>query len=145
MEYRVIANENPLGSRRYFENRVNLHLKFGWYPQGGPVAAGVQAQDWGQVRRGNRESLFVFQALCHGRGDAAGHLAGLAAEARTLLAQPDAERGEPERRRLLELLAYLEAEFEYHAELFPDKEAQEAGAEIPLSKERVKKALRPPV
>jgi hypothetical protein len=45
MEYRVIANENPLGSRRWFEERVNLHLRFGWAPQGGLMAAGVAAHD----------------------------------------------------------------------------------------------------
>lgn len=142
MEYRVIANENPVGSRRWFEDRVNLHLKFGWYPVGGLVAAGVKAHDWGHVHRGNQESLFVFQSLAHGRADASGHLAQLAGEAQGLLAKE--ERSAAEGRRLAELLAYLDAELEYHGPLFPDKEAQEEGHEIALSKERLKKALRPP-
>lgn len=138
MEYRVIANENPVGSRRWFEDRVNLHLRFGWAPLGGPVAAGVQAQDWGHVHRGNKESLFVLQALVHGRNDAAGHLKGLAQELQGLLASG----ADP--RRAAELAAYLEAELEHHGGLFPDREAQEEGAAVPLSKERLKKALRPP-
>lgn len=144
MEYRVIANENPVGSRRWFEDRINLHLRFGWEPQGGLVATGVKAHDWGHVHRGNEESLFVFQGLTHGRSDVAGHLKPLAEEARGLIAKAATGSLNGASRRLAELLAYLDAEFEYHAELFPDKEAQEEGAEIPLSKERVKKALRPP-
>lgn len=142
MEYRVIANENPVGSRRWFEDRVNLHLKFGWYPVGGLVAAGVKAHDWGHVHRGNQESLFVFQSLAHGRADAGGHLAQLAAEGKALLGK-DA-RNAAENRRLAELLNYLDAELEYHSDHFPDKEAQEEGHEVALSKERIKKALRPP-
>jgi hypothetical protein len=142
MEYRVIANENPVGSRRWFEDRVNLHLKFGWYPLGGLVAAGVKAHDWGHVHRGNQESLFVFQSLAHGRADTAAHLSQLATEAAALLAKP--ERSAPEARRQAELLAYLDAELEYHGALFPDKEAQEEGHEVGLSKERLKKALRSP-
>lgn len=143
MEYRVIANENPVGSRRWFEDRINLHLRFGWAPQGGLVASAAAAQDWGQVSRSNKESLFVFQALVHGRGDALGHLKQLAEEARTLLGKDEAERDNAQRRRLHDLLSYLEAEHEYHSALFPDKEAQEESSEIPLSKERIKKALRP--
>lgn len=143
MEYRVIANENPLGSRRWFEERVNLHLRFGWAPQGGLMAAGVAAHDWGQVSRSNHESLFVFQALVHGRTDTLEHLKQLAEETRTLMAKADGERSHAERRRLKDLLAYLEAELEYHGELFPEKESQEDGHELALSKERVKKALKP--
>ncbi len=144
MEYRVIANENPVGSRRWFEDRINLHLRFGWYPVGGLVAAGVAAHDWGHVHRGNQESLFVFQALAHSRADGLNHLAGLAAEAKALLTKDEAALSAPERRQLGLLLAYLDAELEFHGPLFPDKEAAEEGAEIPLSKERIKKALRPP-
>lgn len=143
MEYRVIANENPVGSRRWFEERINLHLRFGWAPQGGLVAAGAQASDWGQVSRPNKESLFVFQGLVHGRSDTSGHLKQLAEEARNLLGKDEAERDNGQRRRLSDLLSYLEAEHEYHPYLFPDKEAQEESSEIPLSKERIKKALRP--
>lgn len=143
MEYRVIANENPLGSRRWFEERVNLHLRFGWAPQGGLMAAGVQAHDWGQVSRSNHESLFVFQALVHGRTDTLEHLKQLAEECHGLLAKADAERSHAERRRLKDLLHYLDAEHDYHPSLFPDKEAQEETSEISLSKERLKKALRP--
>lgn len=143
MEYRVIANENPLGSRRWFEERVNLHLRFGWAPQGGLMAAGVAAHDWGQVARSNQQSLFVFQALVHGRSDTLEHLKELAAETRSLLGKADGERSHAERRRLKDLLAYLDAEHDYHAGLFPDKEAQEETSEISLSKERLKKALRP--
>lgn len=144
MEYRVIANENPVGSRRWFEDQINLHLAFGWAPQGGPVAAGVRAHDWGMIARTNRQSLFVFQALVHGRGDALGHLKELAEEARGLLAKDEAERSHGERRRLNSLLAYLESELEYHGALFPDKAEQEEAGEIPLSKGRIKKALKPP-
>ena len=57
--------------------------------------------------------------------------------------KPEAERSHPERRRLSDLLHYLDAEHDYHAALFPDKEAQEESSELSLSKERLKKALRP--
>jgi hypothetical protein len=143
MEYRVIANENPVGSRRWFEDHINLHLAFGWAPQGGPVAAGVSAHDWGMIARTNQQSLFVFQALVHGRSDALGHLKELAEEARSLLAKDEAGRSNGERRRLHSLLSYLECEFEVHGALFPDKAEQEEASEIPLSKERIKKALKP--
>jgi hypothetical protein len=57
----------------------------------------------------------------HGRSDTLEHLKELAAETRSLLGKADGERSHAERRRLKDLLAYLDAEHDYHAGLFPDK------------------------
>ena len=76
MEYRVVGNENPIGSRRSFEDRINLHLRFGWVPQGPMAASAVNAKDWMKnagVARPN-QSLFLFQAITHPREDVASHL-----------------------------------------------------------------------
>lgn len=141
MEFRLLGNENPVGNRRWFEDRVNLHLRFGWAPQGSLVAQSVRAQDWQKGLGPERpeESLFLFQPLLHPRTDPLAQLKELSAELLALEARPEAEREPAAQRRLKDLAAYLLAELEYHPELFAVKEAQEADVPLQVSKERLKR------
>lgn len=142
MEFRILGNELPLGSRKWFEDRVNLHLRFGWQLHGPLALAAADAREWqkglGPTRHG--QSLFTYQALTHGRDHAAEHLRPLAEEARALLAKDDATRSAEERQRLQDLLRYMAVEVEYHPAAFPDKEALEDESSVRVSKERLRKA-----
>ncbi|MES2201189.1 MAG: hypothetical protein V4498_02950 [candidate division FCPU426 bacterium] len=142
MEFRIIANENPVGSRKWFEDRINLHLSFGWQPHGGMIATGVKAKDWSKGGLGPsrpEESLFVFQALLHSREDVLGHLKPLASEFKTLAGQADTERDATATARFKKLARYLSAEQEYHPQYFVDRENQEAGSILEVSKDRLRK------
>ena len=123
MEFRILGNENPLGSRRAFEDRVNMHLAVGWQLHGALVAQAVKAADWQkalELRRPN-ESLFVFQSIIHPRSTALIHLQTVANEYRWLQDKPGSERSAADLRRLKMLHLYLNEELDYHGELFPDK------------------------
>ena len=141
MEFRILGNETPLGSRRAFEDRVNLHLAAGWQLHGPLVAQSVKAGDWQKTMALNRpqESLFMFQGLVHPRSTALVHLQTVANEYRWLQDKPEAERSAADLRRLRILHEYLNEETEYHGELFPAKEAQEEASDLRVSKERLKK------
>jgi hypothetical protein len=145
MEFRILGNENPLGSRRAFEDRVNLHLAVGWQLHGAMVAESVKAGDWQKTLGLNRpeESLFVFQSVIHPRSTALVHLQTVANEYRWLQDKPEIERSAADLRRLRGLHAYLNEELDYHAELFPAREDQEEGADLRVSKERLKKDAVP--
>jgi hypothetical protein len=146
MEFRILGNENPLGSRRAFEDRVNLHLAVGWQLHGALVAEAVKAGDWqpGLGLHRPAESLFVFQGILHPRSTALVHLQTVANEYRWLQDKPEAERSHADLRRLKALHSYLNEELDYHGELFPDKEAQEEASDLRVSKERLKKDALPP-
>ncbi len=141
MEFRILGNENPLGSRRAFEDRVNMHLAVGWQLHGPLVAEAVNAGDWQKALGLNRpeQSLFVFQGITHPRSTALVHLQTVANEYRWLQEKPEAERSADDLRRLKALHLYLNEELEYHTELFPDREAAEDGADLRVSKERLRK------
>ncbi len=145
MEFRILGNENPLGSRRAFEERVNLHLSVGWQLHGAPVAEAVKAADWQKTLGLNRpaESLFVFQSLVHPRSTALVHLQTVANEYRWLQDKPEAERSAADLRRLKALHQYLNEELDYHGDLFPDKEAQEEASDLRVSKDRLKREALP--
>jgi hypothetical protein len=147
MEFRILGNENPLGSRRAFEDRVNLHLSVGWQLHGALVAEAVKAGDWQKTLGLNRpaESLFVFQSLVHPRSTALVHLQTVANEYRWLQDKPEAERSAADLRRLKSLHAYLNEELDYHGELFPDKENQEESADLRVSRDRLRKEPLPVV
>lgn len=144
MEYRVVGNENPIGSRRSFEDRINLHLKFGWAPQGAMASSAVNAKDWlknaGVPRP--QQSLFLFQALIHPREDVAAHLAELGEQLKAIMAKDVTTLDIASKRLLKDLATYLEEELEYHGDMFVDKEMQEALSEVQLSRERLRKALK---
>ena len=141
MEFRILGNENPLGSRRAFEDRINMHLAVGWQLHGALVAEAVKAGDWQKTLGLHRpeQSLFVFQGIIHPRSTALVHLQTVANEYRWLQDKPEVERSAADLRRLKALHAYLNEELDYHADLFPDKEAHEEGADLRVSKERLKK------
>ena len=144
MEYRVVGNENPIGSRRSFEDRINLHLKFGWQPQGPMAASAVNAKDWMKNAGVPRpqQSLFLFQALTHPREDAASHLMEIGTHLKALQAKDILSMDAAGKRLLKEMALYLEEELEYHGDMFVDKELQESLSEIGLSRERMRKALK---
>ena len=144
MEYRVVGNENPIGSRRSFEDRINLHLRFGWQPQGPLAASAVNAKDWMKNAGVPRpqQSLFLFQGLTHPREEAAGHLQEIGEQLKALQAKDVAGMDAASKRMLRETALYLEEELEYHGDMFVDRELQESLSEIGLSRERLKKALK---
>ena len=141
MEFRVLGNELPLGSRRWFEDRVNLHLRFGWQLNGPLAVAAADAREWQKGLGPNRQgqSLFTYQAITHTREHAHEHLRPLAEEARALLAKEEAHRSVDDKRRLKDLLKYMAVEMEYHPDAFPEKEALEDEASVRMSRERLKK------
>lgn len=144
MEYRVVGNENPIGSRRSFEDRINLHLRFGWVPQGPMAASAVNAKDWiknAGVARPN-QSLFLFQALTHPREDVASHLKELGEHLKHIMARDITTMDIGSKRLLKDLATYLEEELEYHGDMFVDKELHEPLSEILVSRERLKKAQK---
>jgi hypothetical protein len=146
VEFRILGNENPLGSRRAFEDRVNLHLAVGWQLHGPMVAEAVKAGDWQQTLGLKRpeQSLFVFQGIIHPRSTALVHLQTVANEYRWLQDKPELERSAADLRRLKALHSYLNEELDYHGDLFPGREEQEEGADLRVSKERLKKDAVPP-
>ena len=144
MEYRVVGNENPIGSRRSFEDRINLHLRFGWQPQGPMAAQAVSAKDWMKNAGVPRpqQSLFLFQALIHPRDEAAAHLMELGEHLKALQAKDVSSLDAFAKRMLRDLALYLEEELEYHGDMFVDRELQESLSEIRLSRERLRRALK---
>lgn len=144
MEYRVVGNENPIGSRRSFEDRINLHLRFGWLPQGPLAASAVNAKDW--MRNAGvprpQQSLFLFQGLTHPRDEAWAHLMEIGEQLKALQARDVSSLDTAAKRMIKETALYLEEELEYHGDMFVDKELQESLSEIGLSRERLRKALK---
>jgi hypothetical protein len=144
MEYRVVGNENPIGSRRSFEDRINLHLRFGWTPQGPLAASAVNAKDWMKNAGVPRpqQSLFLFQGLTHPREEAASHLQEIGEQLKALQSREVGTLDTASKRMLKETALYLEEELEYHGDMFVDRELQESLSEVGLSRERLRKALK---